>query len=204
MKINFYKVLILFAVMLMFQLSNAQRKNKVVHKRPAVVMNKPLQKKVIYRPIRKTVYRKAHVSYISLPRWGSVHTVLPQNYINLKLGRRIYYYDSGVYYMKHYADYVVVRPKKGLKIAVLPTGYRSVIVGKRTYFYYYGIFYVAANNEFVVVDAPKGAVVDALPDGYEIKTVGDNEYYLLNNVYYAEVEDAEIAGGIGYQVIGKQ
>lgn len=156
---------------------------------------------VVHRPHRTVVVRKAHVRYAGLPRWGAAVTTLPSAAVAIR-GRHPYYFHNGIFYSRRNADYIVVRPSRGIRVRLLPVGYRTVVVGPRNYYYYYGTFYVkSSGDEYIVADAPEGAVVDALPDGYEIRTIDGNEYYELDGVYYAEVDASEFDDGIGYEVV---
>ena len=149
------------------------------------------------------VYKRAHIRYAALPRWGTVVATYPAAAVLVRFGGSPFYFYNGIYYAPRQNSYVIVRPVRGVRIRTLPVGYRRILVGPRPYFYYYGTFYVQAGsrNEYIVTDPPEGAIVDALPDGYEIKTVNGNEYYELDGVYYAEVDASDIDGGIGYQVV---
>ena len=149
------------------------------------------------------VFKRAHVRYAALPRWGTVVSTYPAAAVLVRLGGSSFYFYNGIYYAPRQNNYIIVHPVRGVRIRTLPVGYRRILVGPRPYFYYYGTFYVQAGNrnEYVVTDAPEGAVVDALPDGYEIRTINGNEYYELDGVYYAEIDADDMDGGTGYQVV---
>jgi hypothetical protein len=176
--------------------AEAQRKKTVVRTRRGTTV-------VVRRPQRTVVVRKAHVRYAGLPRWGSAVRVVPTGATVIKYRRTPYHYYNGVYYTRRGADYVVVRPARGLRVRVLPVGYRTVLVGPATYYYYYGTFYtkVDKSEEYNVVEPPEGAVVDALPEGYEVETIDGKEYYVFDGVYFAEVDAEEFEDKIGYEVV---
>ncbi len=186
--LSLFFVLSLAGSLIPQETSAQRRKNKkvvIVHKRPG----------------HRVVYRKAHIRYSTLPRWGAGVVVRPVNAVLIGGRGNKYYYHSGVYYTNRNNSYVVVRPYRGIRIRVLPAGFRIVPVATRKYYYYYGTYYVKSANDYVVVNTPKGAVVDALPDGYEIKTIDGNEYYYLYGDYYAEVDAPEFVDGVGYEVV---
>jgi hypothetical protein len=174
--------------------AEAQRKKTVVRKGRAG------RTVVISRPRHNVVVRRAHVRYAGLPRWGAVVTTMPTTAVIIK-GRHPYHFHNGVYYETRGANYVVVRPRPGVRIRVLPAGYRTVVMGPARYYYYYGTFYTKVADEYSVVAPPVGAVVDALPEGYEVKSIDGNEYYLLDGTYYAEVDASEFDDGVGYEVV---
>ncbi len=182
-------LLLIAASTLVPQYAEAQRRR---HKRVIVVKR---------GPGHRVVFRKAHVRYAALPRWGVVVNTRPVNAIVIGGRRGTYYYDGGVFYRPHNNAFMVVRPARGIRISLLPPAHRVIVLGPRRYYYYYGTYYVKSANDYVVIDAPKGAVVDALPDGYEIKNIDGNEYYYLDGVYYAEVDAKEFDDGVGYEVV---
>jgi Family of unknown function (DUF6515) len=175
----------------------------------AQTRHKPQRVRVVKRNhvtvvrVHPRVYRRAHIRYAALPRWGAVVTAYPAGAVVIRSGVNSFYFYNGIYYAPRQNNYVIVHPVRGLRIQVLPVGYRRILIGPRPYFYYYGTFYAQADNsdEYEVTDAPEGAIVDALPDGYEVKTISGNEYYYLDGVYYAEVDADDIEGGTGYKVV---
>jgi len=190
-------LLLVFTVLFAFQHdASAQRVVRAKHAR-VVKRNRVTVVHVRHPRVR----RKAHIRYAGLPRWGSVTVAAPAGAVLINHANTAFYFHSGIYYVQRPAGYTVVRPVRGLRIRVLPVGYRRVVVAKKTYYYYYGTFYAKSGDEYEVIDAPVGAIVDAVPDGYDVKTVGDTEYYVLDNVYYAEVDDSNIEGGVGYEVV---
>lgn len=196
LKFIIFLLLLTVGLGLISEQAEAQRRKRVVRTRRGTTV-------VVRRPQNKVVVRRAHVRYAGLPRWGTAVRVVPTGATVITYKRTPYYFSNGVYYSKRGADYVVVRPVRGIRLRVLPVGYRTIIVGPATYYYYYGTFYQKTDNaeEYGVVDAPEGAVVDALPEGYTIETIDDKEYYVLNDVYYAEVEAPEFDDKIGYEVV---
>lgn len=198
-KIRFIIITFLLTCGLAFiseQAEAQRRKRTVVRTRRGTAV-------VVRRPHRTVVVRRAHVRYAGLPRWGTTVRVVPAGATVIKYRRTPYHFYNGVYYAQRGADYVVVRPVRGVRVRVLPVGYRTVVVGPATYYYYYGTFYskAAKAEEYDVVDAPEGAVVDALPEGYEVETIDGKEYYVLDDVYYAEVDAPEFEDKIGYEVV---
>lgn len=191
-----FSLLLTCGLGLISEQAEAQRKKAAVRTRRGTVV-------VVRRPQRAVVVRKAHVRYAGMPRWGAAVRVVPTGAVVVKHRRTPYYFHNGVYYTRRGADYVVVRPVRGIRVRVLPVGYRTVVVGPATYFYYYGTFYAKAPKaeEYDVIDAPEGAVVDALPEGYEVETIDGKEYYVLDDVYYAEVDAPEFDDKIGYEVV---
>ncbi len=188
---------LLFSVFILFastQCTEAQRRGRR-DRRVAV--------RVVARPSHRIVVRRAHIRYAHLPRWGSVVTIRPAGAVFIKSRRSNYYFHNGIYYSQRGANYVVVRPSRGLRVGLLPVGYRTVVVGPSTYYYYYGTYYSKAPtaNEYETIDPPIGAVVDSLPDGYDVKTLNGIEYYVLDGVYYAEVDAPEFPDGVGYEVV---
>lgn len=196
LKFIIFSLLLTFGISLISEQAEAQRRRAVVRTRRGTAV-------VVHRPQRTVVVRRAHVRYVGMPRWGTTVRVVPTGTTVIKYRRTPYYFKSGIYYTRRGADYVVVRPARGLRVHALPIGYRTVVVGPANYYYYYGTFYSKAPQaeEYEVVDAPEGAVVDALPEGYEVETIDGKEYYVLDGVYYAEVDAPEFDDKIGYEVV---
>lgn len=196
LKFTIFFLLLTIGLGLISEQAEAQRRKKVVRTRRGTTV-------VVRRPQNRVVVRRAHIRYAGLPRWGAAVRVVPTGATVITYKRTPYYFSKGVYYTKRGADYVVVRPVRGVRLRVLPVGYRTVLVGSATYYYYYGTFYQKSTHvdEYDVVDAPEGAVVDALPEGYEIETIDGKEYYVLDDIYYAEVEAPEFDDKIGYEVV---
>ena len=196
LKFIIFSMLITCGLGMISEQAEAQRRRTVVRTRRHTTV-------VVRRPQRTVVVRKAHVRYAGLPRWGATVRVVSAGAVVVKHRRAPYYFYNGVYYNRVGADYVVVRPARGVRVRVLPVGYRTVVVGPASYYYYYGTFYTKAPDaeEYAVVDPPEGAVVDALPEGYEVETIDGKEYYVLDDVYYAEVEAEEFDDKIGYEVV---
>lgn len=155
------------------------------------------------RTARRTVERRAHSHYGTLPRWGATIGQRPSAALSIRFGNVSFFYHSGIFYSHYNNAYRVVRPPVGIRIHSLPYGYRSIMMGRRHYYYYYGAFYVRpyGYSGYEVVSPPLGAIVDALPDGYEIRNVNGYEYYYFEGTYYAEVDAPEFPDGIGYQVV---
>lgn len=169
----------------------AQGRSAVVHRKGKVVVKR--------RAVKKPLRKRAHVVYRGLPKYGAAVKVVPKGAVVLTSG---YYYSNGLYYWNSADGFIVVRPKRGVRVRMLPPARKAIVVSNRKYYYYYGTFYQPINEgEFEVIDPPVGAVVDALPEGYQIIEKDGTEYYVLNNVYYKEVNTKEFEEGIGYEVV---
>ena len=60
---------------------------------------------------------------------------LPLRYNRVVIGPTIYYYSSGVYFVKRGGGYVVIGAPIGARIAMMPYGFRSIYIGPRRYFF---------------------------------------------------------------------
>lgn len=201
---RFYFILVLACLMLIPNLqpeANAQRDRRERVAKRRIAKTKVWKRTRARRRVRRIVTRKAHIRYVSLPRYGLQVTTVPTTAIVIKRSGLVFHYNNGVYYTPRAGKFVVVRPVRGVRIAALPAASVVVTASTGTYFYYYGAYYAKSGDEFEVVDAPVGAMVDGIPEGYEVVKKEGMEYYVWNNDYYQEVDTDKYSGGVGYEVV---
>jgi hypothetical protein len=109
---------------------------------------------------KKTPSKKASVQKVHSPKRVAPEIIkLPTGHKKIVIGKANYYYNSGVFYKKSTAGYVVIKAPIGARINALPVGYITVYYHGRPYFHYYGTYYAYDDtiNEYVVVEAPEEA-----------------------------------------------
>lgn len=89
-------------------------------------------------------------------RPGQIVERIPHRYTTIQHSGINFYFDNGIYFKRHKANYIVVRPPVGLRIRYLPDGYSTIHFGRVPYYFYYGVFYSydSAAGDYVIVNAP--------------------------------------------------
>jgi hypothetical protein len=109
-------------------------------------------------------YRTPHLVYDArfhhnhyYPAPGYAVATLPPGHVvvNYRTGR--FFFHSGVWYQQVGANYVVVRPPRGVVVPVLPPAYTTVWIGAVPYYYANDIYYVAAPGGYAVAEPPAEA-----------------------------------------------
>jgi uncharacterized protein DUF6515 len=91
------------------------------------------------------------------PPRGYAVGVLPRGYVTLNYRGSPYYYNSGIWYRRGGAGFVVVRPAVGLFVPVLPSFYTRLWWGGVPYYYADDVYYrYYGGRGYQVVDAPNG------------------------------------------------
>jgi len=112
---------------------------------------------------------------------------LPARYHRVTIGRSIYFYSDGVYYVQQGSAYIVVRGPIGARVGILPYGFRSIYVGPRRYFLVNSTYYIyaPATNDYVVVTKPEttGSEVTQSKDPIIYPASGQSEEQLDQDRY---------------------
>lgn len=202
MKQHKYKSLALILpviVMLCFTNVDAQQSGKTVINRSANVKGKATRANTRVVVVNKQPARRATVTTARRQR---TINALPSKAVVITHRNVPYYYNSGTYYRKSGAGYVVAPAPIGLRVRALPVGFRKIMVGPFIFFHFGGTFYKQyKNNEYEVVAPPSGGVVYDLPDDAQELTIDGKIYYEYNGTLYKKIETEsgwayEVAGGI--------
>lgn len=91
------------------------------------------------------------------PPRGYAVRALPRGYVTVAYRGGPFFYNSGIWYRRGGAGFVVVRPAIGLWVPVLPAFYTTLWWGGVPYYYADDVYYrYSAGRGYQVVDAPAG------------------------------------------------
>ncbi len=96
--------------------------------------------------------RYHHNHYYPVP--GYAVTVLPAGNVVVTFRGGRYYYQSGVWFQRGGAGFIVVRPPVGIMVPVLPPAYTTVWVAGVPYFYANDAYYVTGPGGYVIAQPP--------------------------------------------------
>ena len=128
-----------------------------------------------YHPWQHPYYVRPHY-----PRFGRVVFDLPFRAVTIVFGGSRYHYCDGVFYRRHYDEYVIVAPPVGAVIETLPSGCEHVIINGAGYYSRDGVYYRPVFDGYKVVSDPSIRAVTEIAKSPETSFGNTEDSFTIN------------------------